>query len=91
MTPMPPACAMAMAMRGFGDRVHGGGDDRQVEGDRAGQPGADVDFAGQHLRLAGPEQNVVEGQRLARMIVVMVGHANSVSPQKEVQGRGPEG
>ena len=36
MTPMPPACAMAIAMLRFGHRVHGGGDDRDVERDRRG-------------------------------------------------------
>ena len=35
-TPMPPACAMAIAICGLGHGVHGGGDDRDVERDRRG-------------------------------------------------------
>ena len=67
-TPMPPACAMAIAILVFGHRVHGGGDDRQVERDRAGDAGADIDLRRQHVGQAGLEQHVVEGERLGERI-----------------------
>ena len=63
MTPMPPACAMAMASLRLGDGVHGGGQDRNVEVDVAGDAGADVGLAGHDLGMAGLQQHVVEGQR----------------------------
>ena len=58
---------------GLGHRVHGGGDHRQVERDPAGDAGADVDLGGQHVRQAGLEQHVVEGERLGRTRIVF-GH-----------------
>ena len=53
---------------GLGHRVHRGGDDRQVEADRAGQLGRDIDVAGQNLRAARPQQHVVEGQAFDELI-----------------------
>ena len=49
----------------FGDGVHRGGDDRDVERNGAGDVGADVDFGGQHIRQAGFEQHVVERKGFA--------------------------
>ena len=46
----------------LGDGVHGGGDDRDVERDGAGDAGADIDFGRQHIRKAGLQQHVVEGK-----------------------------
>ena len=48
-------------------RVHGRGDDRQVEADRAGQPRRDVDLGRQDLGAPGPQQHVVEGQPLDQL------------------------
>ena len=48
----------------LGHRVHGRGDQRQIEGDRAGDARADVGLARHHLGAAGLEQHVVEGERL---------------------------
>src|SRR5262249_53512911 len=45
------------------------GDDRDVQRDGAGDAGADVGVGGKHLRKAGLEQHVVEGERLARAAV----------------------
>ena len=59
---------------GFGHRVHGRGDDRQVEADRAREPGRDVDVAGQDLGAPGPQQHVVEGEALDQLIGDDAGH-----------------
>ena len=48
----------------LGHRVHGGGDDRDIERDRPGDAGADIDVGGHHLRQAGLDQHVVESERL---------------------------
>jgi hypothetical protein len=47
---------------GLGDRVHGGGDEGQVQPYPAGEAGRQVDLARQHLRVRGYEQDVVEGE-----------------------------
>ena len=65
MTPMPPACAMAIAMRRLGDGVHRRRHQRDAELDRAGEPGAGVGLVGQDRRSGGLQQDVVEGERLA--------------------------
>ena len=52
----------------FGHRIHGRGDDRQIERDRAGDAGADIDLRRQHVGQAGLEQHVVEGERLGERI-----------------------
>ena len=49
--PMPPSCAMAMASRVLGDGVHGGGHERQVQPDAAGELRAEA-----RLRAAGPRE-----------------------------------
>ena len=82
MTPMPPAWAMAMAMRRLGHRVHGGGHQRDAELDRAREPGAGVGLAGQHLGGGRLQQDVVERQSFLKL------HANL---QKEKQNGGPFG
>ena len=70
MTPMPPSCAMAMAMRAFGHGVHRRRHQRDAELDLAGEPGAGVGLVGQHCRRGRHEQDVVEGQRFLNL------HAN---------------
>ena len=50
--------------RGLGDGVHRRGDQRDVERDGAGEPGAGVGGGGQHLGIGGHQQHVVEGERL---------------------------
>ncbi len=47
------------------DGVHRGGDQGNVELNRARQPGAGVGLGGQHLGRARLEQHVVKGQRIA--------------------------
>ena len=49
---------------GFRDRIHGGGHDRDVEGDVAGEAGLEADVARQDGRVRGDEQDVVERQGL---------------------------
>ena len=44
----------------FGDGIHGGGHDRNVERNGAGDAGADVGFGGQDVGQAGLQQHVVE-------------------------------
>ena len=44
----------------FGDGIHRGGDDRNVERDGAGDVGADVDLGREHIRKARFEKHVVE-------------------------------
>ena len=46
----------------FGDRIHRGGDERDVELDAAGQPGLGDDVGGQHFGRARFEEHVVKGQ-----------------------------
>ena len=60
MTPTPPACAIAIAIARFGDGVHRGGDDRDVERNRAGDVGADIGLGRQDIRETGLQQHVVE-------------------------------
>ena len=46
----------------FGHRVHGGGQDRHVQPDLAGQPGRQGNVAGQDFGKGGDEQDVVESE-----------------------------
>src|SRR6185295_19121535 len=46
----------------LGDGVHGGGNERNVERDRAGEAAGDGDVAGMHRRVTGHEQDVVKGE-----------------------------
>ena len=63
--------------RRLGDRVHGRGDDRQVQRDRAGQAGPDVDIGRQHFRPSRPQEHVVEGETLDDPIGGETGHATN--------------
>ena len=44
----------------FGDGIHCGGDNRNVERNGAGNVGADIGFRGQDVRQAGLQQHVIE-------------------------------
>ena len=44
----------------FGDGIHRGGDDRNIERDGAGDVGADIGLRGQDVRKAGLQQHIVE-------------------------------
>ncbi len=44
---------------GFGHRVHRGGDDRDIQRNLAGDPGADIDLGGQNIRQTRLQQHVV--------------------------------
>jgi hypothetical protein len=46
----------------FGYRIHRGGQDRDIQSDFGGQPRTEIDFARQHLRIAGLQKNIVERQ-----------------------------
>jgi len=50
MTPMPPDCAMAIAMRASVDGIHRGSDNGNVKRDGAGDAGADIGLGGQDVR-----------------------------------------
>src|SRR5262249_60005600 len=57
----------------LGDRVHGGGQDGDVEADGGGQLGLDVDVAGDHVAVGGLEQDVVKGDALVSDALLHVG------------------
>ncbi len=44
----------------LGDGIHGGGNQRDVQGNFAGQLGRKVDILGQHIGVRRYQQNVVE-------------------------------
>ena len=69
----------------LGHGVHGRGDDRDVDGNRTRDVGADIDIGGQHLRQAGLEQHVVECEPLAgTCIVVFCGHCQlRLAPKRQ--------
>jgi hypothetical protein len=46
----------------FGYRVHRGRQDRDIQRDFGRQPRTEIDFARQHLRIAGLQKNIVERQ-----------------------------
>ena len=46
----------------LGDGVHGGGEQRGVQGDVAGELGLRADLGGHHVAVGGHQQHVVEGQ-----------------------------
>ena len=50
----------------LGHGIHRRSDDRNIDGDRAGDVRPDIDVRGQHFRQAGPDQHVVECEALAR-------------------------
>ena len=50
----------------LGHRVHRGGDDRDLERDRPGQPGRGRDVVREHGRLRRNQQDVVEGEAFLR-------------------------
>ena len=45
----------------FRHGIHGGGEQRQIQGDVARQTGRQADIARQNLRMGGDEQDVVKG------------------------------
>src|SRR6185503_15863394 len=47
---------------GFRDRIHRGGDERDIERDRAGEAAGDGNVAGMDRRMTGHEQDVVKGE-----------------------------
>src|SRR5262249_54797094 len=54
----------------LGDRVHGRGDDRDVEADGAGELGADVHVGGDDVAVGGLQEDVVEGDALVGNAIV---------------------
>ena len=63
---MPPAWAMAIAIRDFGHRVHRRGQKRDVQRHRGGQARPGVGGRRQDLRRAGNEKHIVEGEGFAQ-------------------------
>ena len=61
-TPMPTRPRHRDGHFGFRDGVHGGGDERNVEGNGAGEAAGDVKIARVHGRVPWHQQNVVECQ-----------------------------
>lgn len=61
---------------GFGDGVHSGGDDGDVEMEVAGKMGAQANFAGQYGRVTGHQQNVIKVRaRVPNFSSILVGIA----------------
>ena len=90
MTPMPPACAMAIAICAsvtvsMAEAMIG-----ILTADRAGDVGADIDVGGQHLRQAGPDQHVVESEPFARAFIVFCGHRQLRLTRKGQRDRLPK-
>jgi hypothetical protein len=50
---------------GFSDRIHGGANDGNVKSDSSGEPGRNVYFPREDLRLSGNQQYIVEAQTFA--------------------------
>ena len=46
----------------LGDGVHGGRDERGIEGDAARELGLRADLVGYHLAIGGNQQDIVEGE-----------------------------
>ena len=64
MKPRPPSWA-GDGDGGFGDGVHGGGEEGDVELDGAGEACADIGIAGDEVRALWDEQHIVEGDAIA--------------------------
>jgi hypothetical protein len=58
----------------LGHGVHRGGNDGNVQRDRAGDARADVGFRRKHIRKTGLKKNVVESERLAGRAVMLDRH-----------------
>ncbi len=56
--------------------VHGGAHDRYSEGDVAGEDGSQVDFGGNHFRVAWKQENVVESELLGPVCSALGRHAD---------------
>ena len=80
MTPMPPACAMAIAIGGLGDGVHRRRHQRDAELDGAREPRMGVGLVGQHRRGGRLQEDVIESERFLKL------HANL---RTEKQNRRP--
>ena len=78
---------------GLGHRIHGRGDDRHIELDPAGDPGAHIGVGRHHLGQPRLEQDVVEGEGLDQIAVRYQGHRQLPSPgsgRRPVAGCGPD-
>ena len=88
-TPMPPACAMAIAIWysvtvSIAEATIG-----MLRLISRVMLGADVHLGGQHVRQAGLEQHVVEGERLGNGRIDLQGHANPFRPSLGFCGLSP--
>ena len=68
MTPIPPASAMAITSLASVTVVHRGGNDRQVEADRAGELRSDIRCARHHRAWSWTQQDVVERKAFGNRI-----------------------
>jgi hypothetical protein len=73
----------------FGYGVHGGGNNGDVDGDRAGDAGADIDVARQDLGQAGQDQDIVESEPFTQASVDFRSHRQLRLTRKEKQDRPP--
>ena len=74
---------------GFGHRVHGRGDDRDIEGDFASDPGADIGIGRQQFGQSRLEQDVVEGEGFPQGSVGFLVHCHSSHPACGLGRRAP--
>jgi len=76
--------------RRLGDRIHRGGEDRDVQGDLASDDGTGRDLAGEDVAAGRDEEHVVEGEALGAELLLPVHAAltRSIVPRDaEVSGR----
>ena len=55
---------------GFGDSVHSGADDWDVQVDRVRQLRPEIDVVRQDVRFSGNQQDIIEGQTLSCKLVI---------------------
>ena len=66
MTPEAALLGQGDGQLALGDRIHGRGDDRDVEMDVARELRADVDVAGNDVTVGGLQQDIIERDALIR-------------------------
>ena len=53
----------------FRHRIHGGGDDRNIQSDLAGEAGSGIDFGGEYFAAGRFEKNIIESQALGEYVL----------------------
>ena len=92
-TPMPPSRAMAIAMRASVTLSIAADTSGTASSMSAAKRGRGVDRVGQHVAVAGDDDDVVEGQRLeaVEQLVVAVADGHAGAPPSGVAERGEGG